>query len=68
MFVEPGIQVKTVINTTPTQANGRHIQLVKQGDPDAQVDGRLFLGQTANRWQRQTRFVHDWPYPPVARR
>ena len=61
MFVQPGIQVKPVEHTTPTQANGRYIQLVEQGDPDPQVDGRLFLGQTANGRQRQARLFHGQP-------
>jgi hypothetical protein len=58
MFVEPGIQVKTVINTAPTQANMGHLQLSQEGDPDAQVDGRLFFGQTTHRGQRQAEIFH----------
>lgn len=58
MFVEPGIQVKTVINTAPTQANMRHFQLSQEGDSDAQVDGRLFFGEATHRGQRQAEIFH----------
>lgn len=58
MFVEPGIQVKTVIDTAPAQANRWHIQLIEQGDTDAEIDRRLFLGQTPHRGQRQVDDFH----------
>jgi hypothetical protein len=69
MFVEPGIQVKTVIHAATPKAHMRHIQLSKQRDPDPEVNGRLFLGQATNRGQRQA-FIHDGvlTYQPLAAR
>ncbi len=61
MFVEPGIQVKTVIHAAPTQANMGHIQLGQERDSNSEVDGRLFLGQTPNRGQRQALVFHCSP-------
>lgn len=70
MFVEPGVQVKPVINTASSEAHIRHIQLRQQRDPDTEVISRLFLGQTTNRGQRQAFFFHDeaLPYQPCEAR
>ena len=58
MFVEPGVQVKPVIDTATTETDFWHFQLIKQRYPDAEIKRRLFLGQATNRGQRQTDFVH----------
>ncbi len=58
MFVEPGVQVKPVIDTATTKTDFWHFQLIKQRYPNPEVHGSLFLGQATNRGQRQTDFVH----------
>jgi hypothetical protein len=58
MFVEPGIQVKAVVYTASPEAHMWHFQLGKQCDPDAEVNGRLFLGEATNRGQRQAFLFH----------
>ena len=58
MFVEPDVQVKPVKDPTPTEADFWHFQLIKQRDPDTEIDRSLFLGQATNRRQRQTDFIH----------
>jgi hypothetical protein len=63
MIVQPGVQVKPVINAATTKTNFWHIQLSQQRDPDAEVNSRLFFGQTTNRGQRQTYFIHDGVLP-----
>jgi hypothetical protein len=61
MVIEPDIEVNPVVNATTTDANVRHVQLRQQRDPDAQVDRRLFLRQTAHGRQRQVGIVHCIP-------
>ena len=58
MFVEPGVQVKPVVNTAPTKTDFWHVQLCKKRDPDAEIHRCLLFGQTPNRGQRQA-FFHD---------
>ena len=60
MFVEPGIQVNPVEQATPAEPDLRYIELGQQRDADAQINGRLFLGQTTNRGQRQAFVLHCW--------
>lgn len=43
MLVEPGVQVNPVIDTAPSETHMGHVQLRQQRDPNAQVQGRLFL-------------------------
>jgi hypothetical protein len=65
MFVEPRVQVNTVIDAAATQAHMRHIQLGQQRHADAQVDAGLFLGQATNRRQRQAFVLHCRSYSPL---
>lgn len=58
MFIEPGIEVNPVVDAAPADPNERDAQLHQQSGPDAQVDGRLVLGQAANGRQRQVRVFH----------
>lgn len=61
MFVQPGIQVNPVIDTTPPETDMGHIQLYQERDANTQVFGSLFLGQTPHRRQRKQRrtsFMH----------
>ena len=58
MFVEPGIQVNPIENAAPTKPDLRYVELGQQRDADAQIDRRLFLGQTTNRGQRQAFVLH----------
>lgn len=64
MVFEPGIQVNPVIDAAPSQANMRYIELGQQSGSDAQVQGRLLLGETPNRGQRQAVVFHDGSYSP----
>ena len=58
MFVEPGVQVKPVIDAATTKTDFWHIQLSQERYPDTEINRRLFLGQTTNWGQRQADFVH----------
>ena len=76
MFVQPGVQVKPVIDAAPTETDFWHVQLSQERDPDTEVKRRLFLGQTTNRGQRQVDDFHvfvlcffwETTYPLEARR
>jgi len=47
----------------------RHIELGQEGDSYAEIERSLFLGQTANRWQRQANFFHgNGLYSPLEAR
>jgi hypothetical protein len=61
MFVEPGIQVKAVIDPPTPEGDVGHIELRQQGHPDAEVHGCLFLGQAAHRRHWQVQLVHHQP-------
>jgi hypothetical protein len=66
MVIEPGIEVNPVIDAAPTDPHMRHVELRQQGDADAQVDRRLFLGQAAHGRQGQAGVLHHFR-PWVAR-
>ena len=61
MFIEPGVEVNSVIDAATAEPNERHIQLRQQGDPDAQIDGRLLLGEATHSGQRQVGRIHHNP-------
>jgi hypothetical protein len=65
MVIEPGIEVNPVVDAASADPNVRHVELSQQRDPDAQVDRRLFLGQTAHGRQWQVGLlVHGIPCLP----
>jgi hypothetical protein len=65
MLIEPGVEVKNVVDQPPPQANWRGADLGEEGRPDAQVGRRMFPGQAPCAGQRQGRIVvinrHPWP-------
>ena len=66
MLIEPGVEVKNVINQAPSEANGRGTDLGEKRNADPQVPGGLLPRQATRAWQREgsnvTAIAHPWPF------
>ncbi|OJY60018.1 MAG: hypothetical protein BGP19_14125 [Thiobacillus sp. 0-1251] len=53
IVIQPGIEVKLVVETAPTQLDEGDTKLDEQGHPDTEIFPGLFLVQATRSGQRQ---------------
>jgi hypothetical protein len=53
MVVQPGVEVKSVPDAAPPEANWRYAQAVKESDTDAEVVSGFLLGEATSSGARK---------------
>jgi hypothetical protein len=64
MVFQPGVEVKSVPDAAASEANRRDAKPVEEGDADAEVLRRLFLGETASSGARKCVFIYGSDVEP----